>query len=101
MPAIIVSIKLAAIGIAIAAISVLVYHYQINEWVAIGLGVVAYIIAKAVLGVAVGYAWGRQDARYVKQILPTLPNQVRQDIINNAPSDAKPRIANLLNKPPN
>jgi hypothetical protein len=45
---IIVSIKLAALGIAVAVISILVYHYGFNNYVAIA-GIVVYIIAKAVL----------------------------------------------------
>ncbi len=43
-----VSIKFAALGIAVAIISILVYHYGFNNYVAIA-GIVAYIIAKAVL----------------------------------------------------
>jgi hypothetical protein len=45
---IVVSIKLAALGIAVAIISILVHHYGFNNYVAIA-GIVAYIIAKAVL----------------------------------------------------
>ena len=49
-PNVIVSIKLklAAFAVAVAIISILVYHYGFNNYVAIA-GIVAYIIAKAVL----------------------------------------------------
>ena len=45
---IVVSIKLAALGIAVAIISIFVYYYGFNNYVAIA-GIAAYIIAKAVL----------------------------------------------------
>jgi hypothetical protein len=100
MPSIIVSIKLAAIGIAIAVISLLIYGYHLQDWVAIALGIVAYFFAKAALAVGIGYVWGRRDAREMKQYLADLPLQIRQDIIDNAPSDVKPHLADLVKKTP-
>jgi hypothetical protein len=50
-PNVIVSIKLklAAFAVAVGIISILVYHYGFNNYVAIA-GIVAYIIAKACCG---------------------------------------------------
>jgi hypothetical protein len=97
-PFVIVTIKLAALGIAIAVISLLIYNYGFNEWVAIGLGVVAYIVAKAILSIALGYVWGRQEAREIQEYLANQPPQVKQDIIDAAPADIKQRVAEAINK---
>jgi hypothetical protein len=35
--------------------------------------------------------WGRQDARKLKQYFADLPPQVKQDLVDNAPSDVKDR----------
>jgi hypothetical protein len=97
-PAIIVTIKVVAFGIAIALISLLIYDYGFNEWVAIGLGVVAYIVAKAILSIALGYVWGRQEAREIKEFFANQPPQVKRDIIDAAPPDIKQRVADAINK---
>jgi hypothetical protein len=96
-PTIVVSIKLVAFGIAISLFSLL-YDYGFNDWVAIGLGVVAYIVAKAILSVAIGYVWGRKDARETKAYLAKLPPKVKQDIIDNPLPDVKQRVADAINK---
>jgi hypothetical protein len=89
-------VNLAAISIAIALISALINGFGIQAYTAIALGIVAYFAAKAGLSVAVGYMAGRQDAQKVKQYLADLPPHVRQDLIDNAPSDVKDRVAGVL-----
>lgn len=89
-------VNLAAISIAIALISALINGFGIQAYAAIALGIVAYFAAKAGLSVAVGYMQGRQDAQKVKQYLADLPTHVRQDLIDNAPSDVKDRVDGVL-----
>lgn len=89
-------VNLAAISIAIALISALINGFGIQAYAAIALGIVAYFAAKAGLSVAVGYMGGRQDAQKVKQYLADSPPHVRQDLIDNAPSDVKDRVAGVL-----
>jgi hypothetical protein len=89
-------VNLAAISIAIALISALINGFGIQAYGAIALGIVAYFAAKAGLSVAVGYMGGRQDAQKVKQYLADLPTHVRQDLIDNAPSDVKDRVDGAL-----
>jgi cytochrome c oxidase subunit IV len=43
-----IKLKLAAFAVAVAIISILAYHYGFNGYV-LTVGIVAYIIAKAVL----------------------------------------------------
>ena len=89
-------VNLAAISIAIALISVLINGFGIQDYAAIALGIVPYFAAKAGLGFAVSYMRGRQDAQKVKQDLADLPPHVRRDLIDNAPSDVKDRVAGIL-----
>ena len=96
MGAIIVSIKLAAFGIAIAVATLLIYGYAYRWYAAVAVGVLAYIVAKPVLGTGVGYVWGRQDARELKQFMAGLSPEVSQNIIDNAPSDVKERVAKMM-----
>lgn len=88
-PSIIVLIKLVALGIAIAFTSNLIYGLGFNDYVAIALGIAGYFVAKAVVSIAVGYAWGRQDARELKEHLASLPRQVKQNIVDQAPQPAR------------
>lgn len=102
-PAIIISIKLAALSIALAAIYLLINRYGFQGWkeyAAIALGVLTYVVTKAVLAAAVGYVWGRRDARELKQHLADLSPQVKQDVIDHAPPDVKGLVANILKKAP-
>lgn len=98
-PAIVLSIKIDAFIIAAAPPYVLIYHYGFEgplwEWGLIVLGILAYIVAKAMLAILLGYLWGRQDAKDLSQ-MADLPLGVKQDIIDNAPSDVKDRVANIL-----
>jgi hypothetical protein len=89
-------VNLAAISIAIALISALINGFGIQAYTAIALGIVAYFAAKAGLSVAVGYMAGRQDAQKVKPYLADLPPHVKRDLIDNAPSDVKDRVAGVL-----
>src|SRR5262245_51215055 len=98
MGAIIVSIKIAAIAIAVAVIILLIYGYDFPWYAALAVGVLGYIAAKAVLAIAVGYLWGQQDAREMKQYLEGLPPEVKQDLIDNAPSDVRGHVADILKK---
>jgi hypothetical protein len=96
MAAIIISIKLAAVGIAIAVTTLLIYRSGFRWYAAVAVGVLAYIAAKVVVSIGVGHIWGRQDARELKQFIANLPPDVSQDIINNAPSDVKERVAKMV-----
>jgi hypothetical protein len=98
MSAIIVSIKIAAIAIAVGVTILLIYGYDFRWYAALAVGVVAYVAAKPVLAIGVGYLWGQQDARETKQYIATLPPEVKQDLIDNAPSDVKERVADVILK---
>lgn len=100
MGAIILSIKMAAICIAIAVTMVLIYDYEFRWYTALALGALGYVASKSVLAVVVGYVWGRQDAREVKQQLVNLRSEVRQDIIDCAPPDVKEHVANFMKSVP-
>jgi len=71
MAAIIVSIKFAAMGIAIAVTTLLIYRSGFQRYAALAVGVLAYIAAKVVLSIGIGHIWGRQDARELKHLLRT------------------------------
>jgi hypothetical protein len=60
MAAIIVSIKFAAMGIAIAVTTLLIYRSGFQWYAALAVGVLGYIAAKAVLSTGVGHIWGRK-----------------------------------------
>jgi hypothetical protein len=76
-PTTIVRIKLAAFFIASAVVYLLLGRYPFQgpfwEWGAIALGIIAYIVAKALISVWIGYLWGRQDARELKKFMADLP----------------------------
>jgi len=78
MAAILVPIKFAAMGIAIAVTTLLIYRSGFQWYAALAVGVLAYIAAKVVLSMGLGRIWGRQ---------------VNQDILNNAAPDVKERVA--------
>jgi hypothetical protein len=90
-PIIIVLIKLVALGTAIASTSTLIYGFGFNDYVAIALGIAGYFVVKAGISIAVGYGWGRQDARELKGYLATLPGQVKLDIVDHAPQPPRSR----------
>src|SRR6266851_7035190 len=98
MGAIIVSLKIAATAIALAVTILLIYGYDFRWYAAVAVGVVGYIAAKAVLAIAVGYLWGRQDGRETKQYIASLPPEVKQDLIDNAPPDVREHVAEMLKK---
>lgn len=104
-PTVIVLIKLAALIVAAAPGYIFVYHYGFRgplwEWGLIAFGILIYVMAKAVLAACVGFVWGRQDARELKQRVTNLHAQVQQDIIDHAPSDVKDRVTDALKDPPN
>ena len=77
MAAILVPIKFAAMGIAVAVTTLLIYRSGFQWYAALAVGVLAYIAAKVVLSIGLGRIWGRQ---------------VNQDIINNAAPDVKERV---------
>src|SRR5262249_28695586 len=97
--ALIVSIKIAAIAIAVAVIILLTYGYDFPWYAALAVGVLGYIAAKAALAIAIGYFWGRQNARQTKQYLEGLPPELKQDLIDNAPSDVRAHVTDVLKKP--
>ncbi len=76
----------------------LIYGYDFRWYAAVAVGVVGYIAAKAVLAIAVGYLWGRQDGRETKQYIASLPPEVKQDLIDNAPPDVREHVAEMLKK---
>ena len=57
MAAIIVSIKFAAMGIAIAVTTLLIYRSGYRWYAAVAVGVLAYIAAKVVLSIGRGRIW--------------------------------------------
>jgi hypothetical protein len=100
MGAIIISIKLVAISIAIAMTILLIYGFGFRWYTALAVGVVGYIAAKPVLGIVIGYFWGREDARELKQYVASLPPDVKRDLLDNAPTDVKERVADVLKSVP-
>jgi hypothetical protein len=99
--AIIVSVKLAAIIIAIVLTAVLVYTYDFHWYAALALGILAYIGLKVILAAAVGLIWGQQDARAMKKSMDSLSLEQRQDVIDNTPdSDMKELLRNYYGEGP-
>jgi hypothetical protein len=69
MAALVVTIKVTAVAIAVCVGFLLSYEFAARWYVAAVGGVAAYIVAKAVVATAIGYVWGRQDARELKRAM--------------------------------
>lgn len=97
---IIVTVKLVALILAVATAFV-TYTHQFEWYTALITGVLAYVLAKPVGGLVVGYFLGREDARNVERLMksagPSWP-EIKQELIDNAPSGTNERVANLLNR---
>ena len=98
---IIVSVKLAAIIVAIVLTAVLVHTYDFHWYTALALGILAYIGLKVILAVAVGLIWGQRDARVMKKSLDSMSPEVRQDVIDHtSDSDVKELLRNYYGEGP-
>jgi hypothetical protein len=78
MAALVVTIKVTALAIAVCVGFVLSYQFAARWYVAVVGGVAAYIVAKVTVATAIGYVWGRQDARELKRTMAATAAAARE-----------------------
>jgi hypothetical protein len=78
MAALVVTIKVTALAIAVCVGLVLSYQFAARWYVAVVGGVAAYIVAKVTVATAIGYVWGRQDARELKRAMAATAAAARE-----------------------
>jgi hypothetical protein len=69
MAALVVTIKITAVAIAVCIGFVVSYEFAARWYVVLVGGLAAYVVAKAIIATAIGYVWGRQDARELKRTM--------------------------------